>query len=125
LGWPYWGGYWGSGWAYGWNPWWYDPYWYAPGPSYIYQSYPDTGYVNRPPYDPDASYDDDYDSSASYSITPRLNTGALRFNLEDGVDPGDNGSDQNRQPAHPEAVPNGTAPAAPGQTQSVSYQSQI
>jgi hypothetical protein len=62
---------------------WYDPYWYAPWPSY-YRSYPDIGYVNPAPYDPayDPAYD--YDTTASYLIMPRFNTAALRFNLTFG-----------------------------------------
>ena len=61
------------------DPWWYNPYWYAP--SYSYYPY-DTGY-NNAPYDP---YDaNDYDSRASYSIAPRLDAAALHFDVNVGV----------------------------------------
>jgi hypothetical protein len=83
VGWPYWGSYWSPGWAYGWDPWWYNPYWYAPWPSYNYYQYPDIGYNNAPPYDPDVS--NDYDSRASYSIAPNLDPSALHFNVNASV----------------------------------------
>jgi len=119
MGWPYWGSYWGPGWAFGWDPWWYNPYWYAPWPSYnYYRGYPDGAYNNAPPYDPNASYDDD--SRSSYVITPTPDPAALHFDLKGGAGQGDNSSDQNGQPPQPEVVPNGPAPAAPAQTRLVS-----
>jgi hypothetical protein len=108
-----------------------QPYWYAPWPSYSYDRYyPNTGYSNPPPYDPDASSDYEaskYDASnyeASYSITPRLNSNTLHFNLDGGADPDDSDSEQNAQPPRPEAAPNSSAPAAPAQTRLVSAQPQ-
>jgi hypothetical protein len=122
VGWPYWGSYWGPGWALGWDPWWYNPYWYAPWPSYnYYRDYPDRVYNNPPPYNPDASYD--YDSRASYLITPSLDPEALHFNFKGGAGLGDSGSDQNSQPPQPEAAPDGPAPASP-QSRLVSSQPQ-
>ena len=79
-GWPYWGSYWGLGW----NPWLYDPYWYAPWPSYYYRAYPDIGYVNPAPYDPAYDPGYDYDTTASYLIMPRFHPAALRFNVTFG-----------------------------------------
>src|SRR6266849_2345495 len=75
-------------------------------------------YNNAPPYDPNASYDDD--SRASYVITPTPDPAALHFDLKGGAGQGDNSSDQNGQPPQPEVVPNGPAPAAPAQTRLVS-----
>ena len=76
VGWPY--------WSYGWNPWWYSPYGYAPGPPYnYYGASGDTGYNNQAPYDSYGS--DDYDTQASYSIAPRVDTAALHFNINAGI----------------------------------------
>ena len=109
MGWPYWGSYWGPGWAYGWDPWWHDPYWYAPWPSYnYYYDYPDVGYNDPPSYQPDAL--SDYDSSSSYLITPTLDPEALHFNVSDDADLDNNGREQNAQPAQPDAAPNTPAP---------------
>ena len=72
------------------DPWWYDPYGYAPGPSYnYYQGYPDTGYNNPPSYGPDPL--SDYDSGSSYLITPTLDPEALHFNVNDDAGLDDNG----------------------------------
>jgi hypothetical protein len=121
VGWPYWGSYWGPGWALGWDPWWYNPFWYAPWPSYnYYQNYPDSAYENAPPYDRDVSYD--YDSPARYLITPTLDPEALHFNLKDGAAQGDSDPDQNGQPPQPEGAPNGPTPATPAQPRLVSSQ---
>ena len=77
-------------------------------------------YNNRPPYDSNTSYD--YEPS-SYSITPSLDPEALHLNLDGAASLDDSGSEQNAQPARPEAAPN-NPPSAPTQTQLVSSQPQ-
>src|ERR1017187_6014592 len=88
LGWPYWGG-----WDLGWNPWWYDPFWYAPRPAYSY--YPDYSwdYDNDPSYDP--PYRDDHHA--------KPNSGAKQ---EGG------GAVQNGQTPQLEVAPDNAAPVA-------------
>jgi len=88
FGWPYWGGYWSPYWAFGWDPWWYGPYWYAPGPVYNY--YPEYGYYsdynydwsdNPPPYRPDSSPNSSDGAPASSGSTPSPNSDDKRLDL--------------------------------------------
>jgi hypothetical protein len=85
FGWPWWGGSWGL-----WNPWWYDPFWYAPSPAYSY--YPDYSWE-----------DDSYDTS---SDPPYRDNQHAKPNA--GTKQEDGGAVQNGQP---QGAPDSAAPA--------------
>ena len=57
---------------------------------------------------------------SSYLITPTLDPEALHFNVNGDAGLDDNGSDQNPQPAQPEAAPSPRAPATTTQPRLVS-----
>jgi hypothetical protein len=90
FGWPWWGGSWGL-----WNPWWYDPFWYAPWPAYSY--YPDYSW-DYDGYDPsyDPPYRDDH-----------------RAKPNSGTKQDDGGSVQNGQTPQPQGAPDSAAPVDP------------
>jgi hypothetical protein len=99
-------------------PWWYNPYWIRRGRLITTIRLTITTPTEKYPYNPDASYD--RDSPARYLSTPSANFDGLHFNLTGAAGLDNGSSDRNSQTPHPEAAPNGPAPAAQPQPRLVS-----